>query len=240
MANRFGLEKKKGEPEVVSLFRPRLIDWLGDEGRDPGVLHLAERISTQYLSDPGAPDASVVGTALQVNAIRGDRTLFDRYKKEFEQAKTPAARQRYLGTLGRFQDPALQDEALRYALEGPVRVNEIRVITGGIRSQSDAAHDRAFAWLRQHWAEVTAKMPEEFQASLPGYGNGCSEERISIAQQFFSEPSHKVQGTEKELADVAQEVDDCVGLRKREGTSVAFYLRGLNAGGGTRQAKSAP
>lgn len=230
MAKRFGLEKKEGEPEVVSLLRPQLFDWLGDEGQDSGALGLAERISSQYMKDPGASDPSMVGTALQLHAIRGDRALFERYRKGFEEAKTPAARQRYLGALGRFHDPALQDEALRYALEGPVRVNEIRTITGGIRAQSDRAHDRAFTWLRQHWAEVTAKIPEEFQASLPGYANGCSEERITIAQQFFSEPAHKVAGTEKELSEVVEEVQDCVELRAREGSSVAGYLRTLPGG----------
>jgi aminopeptidase N len=237
MAKRFGLEKKAGEAEVVSLMRPRLFAWLGDEGNDPAALSLATRIANDYMADPAKPDPSMVGTALQLTTMHGDRALFDRYRKAFEEAKTPSARQRYLAALGAVRDPALQDEALRYVLEGPVRVNEMRYITAGIRQQSDRAHDKVFAWLRANYAKVTAKIPEEFQASLPFYANGCSQERIAIAQEFFSDPKHRVQGTEKELAQVVEEVGDCVGLRQREGAAVATYLRGL-AAGGSKTAKS--
>src|SRR5262249_5202262 len=146
----------------------------------------------------------------------------------------PTGRQRYLGGLGAFRDPALQDAALEYALQGPVRVNEIRNITGGIRVQSDQGRDRAFKWLRDHYAEVASKIPEEFQASLPNYARGCDAQRIAIAKAFFSEPAHKVQGTEKELAQVVEAVDDCVGLRGREGPAVGAYLRGLAASGTSR------
>ena len=237
MAKRFGLEKRAGEPEVVSLMRPRLFGWLGDEGKDPAALSLADRIATEYMSDPAKPDPSLVGTALQLRAMHGDRALFDRYRKAFEESKTPTARQRYLAALGAFHDPALQDEALRYALEGPVRLNEMRNITGTMREQSDQAHDRTFAWLRANYARLTAKIPEEVQASLPYYASGCSEQRISIARQFFSDPAHKVQGTEKELSQVVEQVSDCLGLRQREGAAVGSYLRGL-ASGSARQAST--
>jgi alanyl aminopeptidase len=241
MARRFGLEKKAGEPEVVSLFRPQLLDWMADEGQDPQALGLADQMAARYLADPTSVDASLAGTALQLRAMHGDRVLFEAYRKAFEASKTPSDRQRYLGALGRFVDPAIQDEALRYALEGPVRVNEIRVITAGIRGQSDAGRDRAFAWLRQHYAQVSAKIPSEFQAGFPNYAGGCSRERLDLARQFFAEPAHRVPGTEKELSQVGEEVGDCAGLREREGPAVAAFLRALAAGSGARTARgSAP
>src|SRR5262249_37263471 len=133
MAKRFGLEKKPDESEVVSLVRPGLFAWLGDDGNDPAALSLADRLAAGYMKETDSIDPSLAGTSLRLHALNGDRALFDRYCREFEGAKTPAGRQRYLGGLGAFRDPALQDAALEYALHGPVRVNEIRNITGGIR-----------------------------------------------------------------------------------------------------------
>ncbi len=166
--------------------------------------------------------------------MNGDRALFDRYRHEFESAKIPGARQRFLAALGRFHDPALQDEALRYLLEPAVRVNEMRIVVALIRSQSDQAWDRTFDWLRANYAAVTKKMPEEFQASLPAYGGGCSEPRIQIARDFFAQPAHQVQGTPKELEQTVEEVEDCVGLRAREGAAVTAYVRQLASGGDVR------
>ena len=229
MARRFGLEKKAGEADVVSLLRPDLLDWLGDEGRDPEALAVAARLAAQYVSDPAGPDPSLAGRALELRAIGGDRALFERYRHEFENARTPEARQNYLAALGRFHDPAIQDEAMAYVLQPAVRVNEMRVVLGQIRAQSDRANDRAFAWLREHYAQVTAKMPQEFQAGLPVYGSGCSQARIDVAKQFFGAPVHQVPGTAKQLAKVTEAVEDCVGLREREGAPVVAYLRGLAA-----------
>ena len=228
MAQRYGLEKKAGEPEVVSLMRPQLFSLLGERGQDPAALAMADRLAGQYLKDPAAAqDPALVGTALQLHAMKGDRALFDRYRQELENAKTPAARSRYLSALGEFRDPAIQDEALRYVAGGQVRANEIRTIPYGIRSQSDRGRDRVFAWMRAHYTQLTAKMPEAFQASLPGYASGCQAERIAIAKQFFSDPAHQVPGTEKELGQTVEEVEDCVGLRGREGAAVAAYLHRL-------------
>jgi hypothetical protein len=41
---------------------------------------------------------------------------------------------------------------------------------------------------------------------------------------FFAEAAHRVEGTEKELAKVADSVMNCVSLRKREGKAVADFL----------------
>ncbi len=55
VAQRFGLEKKAGEPDVVSLLRPDLDDWLGDEGRDPAALAVADRQRDSTSKIPARP-----------------------------------------------------------------------------------------------------------------------------------------------------------------------------------------
>jgi cytosol alanyl aminopeptidase len=224
---RFGLEKQASEDPTVALMRPRLLTWMGREGRDPAALAIAKTIAAQHLADPASVDASVAPVALQLNAIGGDHALYDRYRTAFEQASDPSIRQRYLMALGCFDDPTLEAEAMRYGLEGPVRPNELAWIPRSIAVRSEAAADRVFAFQREHYEQIAAKLPREFRSFLAGAGAGCSAERYAIAKTFYSDPSRAVPGTDRQLAKVGDLVGDCVSLRQREGPAVAAYLRGL-------------
>ena len=124
MLDRFGMQVVQGEDETVSLLRPRLISWLGDEGEDAEVRRYATKLSQAYMTDPRSVDPALASTALGLAAIEGDRKLFESYKKHFESAKTPVERGRYLSALGGFEDPEIRKDALGYALSGPIRPDE--------------------------------------------------------------------------------------------------------------------
>jgi len=223
--DRFGLQKRPGEPETVSLFRPQLIGWLGIEGNDPEVQRYARGLAEAYMKDPRSVDPALAGTALEVAASVGDHKLFERYRKHFEQARSPVERERYLSVLGSFPDAAIQDEALRYSLEGPVRTTEMFAVPFGL-PHTEASHDLLYRWLTENYQTVVAKMPPDFRAMLVNVGDGCSTERLEAARRFFTAPDHLVDGTEAQLAKVAERVGDCVRLREREGAAVAAYLKG--------------
>ena len=54
---------------------------------------------------------------------------------------------------------------------------------------------------------------------------GCSAEQLARVQAFFAAPGHSVSGTERQLANVADQVHDCLRLREREGAAVAAFLK---------------
>jgi alanyl aminopeptidase len=236
MADRYGLERRAGEEEAVALLRPRLLLSLGDQGRDPKALALADRIAAQVMTDPSKADPALAGNALQLHAIHGDRALFDRYRQGFESAKTPVDRSRYLLALGAFDDAALQQEALRYVLQGPLRPNETFPIPRTIAARSDRGADLVLRWMMDNYDRLKTRLPVEFLAGLPGYAAGCDTTRIETARRFFSDPAHQVQGTMKDLEQVSEQVDDCAGLRGREGGAVAAYLKSLPAASGASRA----
>ncbi len=227
MADRFGLEKKAGESEAVSLVRPRLMAWLGRDGRDEAVLRQAGALAEKFMADPESVDPSLAGVALQLNALHGDHALYQRCRAAFESAKVPAIRRSYLGALGGFDDPAIEEEALRYALEGPLRTNELFAIPFGIANRTDRGADRAFRWVLENYDKIATKLPLAFLPFLTNMASGCSAERLAKAREFFAAPSHDVPGTAKELGQVTDQVNDCVGLRAREGAKVAAYLKTL-------------
>ena len=225
VAARYGLEPRKGEKESVSLLRPRLFSWLGDEGRDRDALALADRMAEQYLKDPATVDAGLASPALDLHAIHGDRALYDRYRAAFEATKSPAERRNYLDALGSFEDAAIKEDALRYATEGPLRASETFTIAAGIGSQSDAGADRALRWVTDNYDHIKSRVPPEFLTRLVGFGGGCDSTRLERARTFFAEPTHQVPGLERSMARTTDQVKDCAGLRGREGAAVEAYLR---------------
>ncbi len=220
---RFGLEARPGEAEAVALFRPRLFQWLGDEGRDPEVRKTAARLADSYMKDKTSIDPALAEVALAVAAIEGDQERFLAYKQGFEEARAPAERDLYLQALGSFGDRKLQDEALAYALEDTVRPTEMFTIPRAF-PDTDEARDRLLSWLMHHFDTIRSGLPPDNLPMLPFFASGCSQTRLGSATEFFRDPSHSFEGAERALDRLADQVTDCVALREREGPSVTDYL----------------
>jgi len=222
--DRFGLQTKPGEDEEVTRFRPQLIGYLGDDGRDLAVAHYADSLAHAFMKDPGSIDPTMITVSISLAAQHGDRAMFEECKRRFESASNPQERSLFLGALGSFRDSAIVTEALAYSLSGPLRPNEFFYIPFGVSAVPKYA-DMSFDWMMEHYEQVMAKMPPLFAAFLPYSAGGCSRERLAKAEAFFGDVSRKVAGTEESLAKVSDQVNDCAGLREREGARVAAYLK---------------
>jgi len=220
---RFGLTRREGESESVSLLRPTLIVTLADEGKDPAVGAFADSLAKAHLSSPGSVDPSLIPAALDVSAMRGNEALFADYKKRFEGAQVPAERSRYLTALGFFRDPKIVDQAVKYTLEGPLRPQELFAIPSVLGSTLEF-EDVPFKWMTENFGTISSKLPPMYLVFMPLFAGGCSQERLEKAKVFFADPQHQVPGYEKELDKVADSVNDCASLRQREGALVSAYL----------------
>ena len=220
---RFGLSHKAGEEDSVTLFRPRLLEVLGEAGDDPDVAAFAKAEARKYLSGAEGGDPTLTEAVLTVAAAHGDRALFDELRSRFETAKIPQERRHFLSALGGFRVPALMDEALIYSLSDKVRPTEMFNIPFNM-TDTASGRDRVFAWATKNYTAITARMPTPFVSQLPHMASGCEEPRLAAAQTFFAEPSHQVAGTLHELAKVQEQVKDCSALRKRESKAVMSFL----------------
>jgi len=220
---RFGLTRKPGEEDSVTLFRPRLIEVLGQDGDDPEVVAFATAAARKYLTDMHSGDASLIEAVLQVAAEHGDRALFDELRGRFETAKIPQERRYFLAALGGFRTPALMDEALRYSLSDKVRPTEMFTVAFNM-TDTASGRDRVFNWATQNYAAITTRMPTPFVSQLPHMAGGCEEPRLAAAQAFFTDATHQVEGTLHELAKVVEQVKDCSALRTRESKAVTSFL----------------
>ena len=220
---RFGLTRREGESDAVSLLRPVLILMLADEGKDARVLAFADSLAKQHIASPGSVDPSMIGAALDLSALHGDEAMFNDYKRRFEQAEIPAERARYLSALGHFREPKIAEEAVRYSLTGPLRPQELFVIPTSLATALEH-EDVPYKWMSENFGTIASKVPPMFMVYMPLMAGGCSLPRLEAAKKFFADPAHVVPGSEKELAKVSDSVTDCAGLREREGTVIAAYL----------------
>ena len=220
--DRIGFEPKAGEGEAVTLLRPHLVRLLGQSGRDEDVRRFAADQARRHMNGEHPSDPSLLEVLLELRAAGGDAAVFDAYRERFEKAATPADRDRFLRALGAFRQPAQRERALAYALAGPLRPTELMTIPRELRS-TVAGEERAWTWTKANYGTIVERLPGEFRSFLPHMAAGCSNERLDDARRFFAD-GHGDDNSQRQLARVAEEVEDCVRLREREGAGVRVWL----------------
>jgi len=221
---RYGVAPRADDPEAVKLIRPAMLSWLGDDGADPEVRALCSKLAADYMANAESVEPTVAGAVLSVAAASGDKALFEAYRAKFEAAKVPAERGRYLSAFSEFNDPAVQDAVLEYALTDKIRPTETFQAVSGM-FETDAGREKVFNWMTRNYATLSGRVPPEFAAYFPYLVSGCSEQRLAAAQKFFAQPENQVDGTQAHLSKVSEGIADCANLREREGKTVAAYLR---------------
>jgi alanyl aminopeptidase len=220
---KIGASPRAGESDSTASLRASLLEALAREGDDAAVLDSMEALAQAYGADPASVDPSIAGTAIGLSALRGDAALFDQYRARFEGATNPADRRHYLAALGSFRDPALTGRALDYVFTGPLRPQEAFTIPQVV-AQEPSARDRTWTWMIGHYDVIRKNTPQDFIIFMPYFAAGCSSTRLAAAKEFFSVPEHDPPGTARELATVAEGVEDCVRLDAREGEAVRKYI----------------
>jgi cytosol alanyl aminopeptidase len=217
---RVGMEPRPGEAASVTSLRPDLLRALGEHGEDQRVRRFATEGARSLLRGETTVAPSLRATVLVLHALDGDAALFAEYRKRFESAATPADRSRFLAGTGGFRAPAVRAEVLAWALT--LRPNELGTLAGAFRD-SRAGRDQVFEWTRANLEAILTRVPPLFHASLANVAAGCERERVQQAKRMFG--ARNVQGADRELTKVGEQVEECVALRSREAASVGAYLR---------------
>jgi alanyl aminopeptidase len=220
---RVGREPAEGEEPGASIARPNLIEALADWGEDRELRAWARAAAERCLEDPRAVPPSLVAVVLETAALDGDAELLTAFRSRFEAASSPSERQHFLNAVASFRNPALQDEALEWALAA-VRSTELAAFSSAL-SETEAGRQKYWEFTREHFDVLAARVSPDWVANFGNVGDGCSLERLEAAETFFGDPVRAVPGTERTLASVRDSVTDCIDLREREGESVARYLR---------------
>jgi len=202
--------------------RAQLFGVLGYYGKDPAVLAQANRIVEQYLADPSSIDATLGETALAIAARNGDAALFDKLQQVFETSTNPELQEGALHLLAEFQNPALVQRSLDFAVSGKVR-NQDAAVQLIIPLEADETRDQAWKYIQAHWEKVQAQLTTAMGGYLIGAtGSFCSAESRDDVKSFFA--AHPVPASEMALRHAIEHIDGCIEMRKLQGPNLKAWL----------------
>jgi alanyl aminopeptidase len=222
--DRHGPAARPDDGPGVAALRAELLESLADWGDDPRAAALGDSLARALLDGRTVEDASLAAVAPRIAARRGDRALFDACVARFGAARSPLERSRWLSALGRFRDPALVEEALRWSLDAPLRPQEALAIPVALSNDAET-RERAWRFVEERWDWIAARVPPALLGNAPRFAGGCSPDRIERARRFFADPAHQGSGWRRTLDETAEDVAACATVRAREAARVAAWLR---------------
>ncbi len=213
-----------GEPPNTTELRAHLFSLLGYLGNDPEVLKQAREMTGKYLADPSSVDPTLARAALGIAAEHGDAALFDQLQKVYETATDPEKKEGALYLLVEFDDPALLERALEYAVSPKVR-NQDTAILFAIVLQIPENRDAAWSFIKAHWDEVQHQLTTDSGSYLvDSAGSFCSAAAHGDVQHFFTE--HPVSAADVALKHALEHIDECIELRRLQEPNLQKWLAG--------------
>ena len=202
---------KSGEASTVTELRATLFGLLGVIGKDPAVLAQARELTDKYLADQTAVDASLGQTAIAIAARNGDAALFDRLQKVYETSTNPELQIGALHLLAEFEEPALAERALNYAISGKVR-NQDAAIQFAIAISNTKTRDLAWQFIQTNWDKVRPLLTTNSGGIVVGAaGAFCSTQTRDDVQKFFT--AHDVEASDVTLRHTIEHINGCIELR---------------------------
>src|SRR5512132_2698740 len=177
-AKELGWAARPGEDSSVMTTRLRVLSILGIIPGDQAVVPEAQRRAAAWLEDRSTLHPDLASLALPLAARRGDRALFDRLLAAARAEKDRTERERLLGALGAFLDPALSSEALKLVLSPELDLRDSTAILYRTMFQIET-WDRGWGVVLEHFDELASRMRDDELTELVGMaGYFCDEARL--------------------------------------------------------------
>lgn len=195
--------------------RSTLVRLLGDHAGDPAVAADARRMLDASLAGHAPLDPTVAGAIVRVAAAHGDAALFDALKAAAARTSSPDEHYRYLYALASFPEPALIDRGLELARSRDMRSQDAAIYISQFFG-NPAARDRAWSFVKAHWAELEPKITisggdTNLVTSLSAF---CDAETRDDIRAFFA--THKLPTASRALAQTMERIANCVELKKTQ------------------------
>ncbi|HEV2135247.1 MAG TPA: M1 family metallopeptidase [Terracidiphilus sp.] len=203
--------------------RATLFGLLGYYGNDPEVIAQARQIAERYTQGSDKTDPTLRWTALPIAARHGDVALYDRLQHMYETSTNPESQIGALRLLAQFEDPALEERALEYAVSGKVRNQDAAI---QLATALEIPTERKLAWsfIRSHWPQIkTLLTPEMGEILVGSAGSFCTAGDRDQVQSFYS--THKVPASSAYLKHAVEQIDGCIQLRQAQEANLKTWLQ---------------
>jgi aminopeptidase N/puromycin-sensitive aminopeptidase len=172
-------------------------------------------------------DAAIMDAAVSLTVAKGDAAMYVKMLQLAQRATDPDMKLDALHTLTRFQAPELVERTLEYAVSGQVRSQDSWMLITLLLSRRET-QDAAWAFVQQHWGEITQRVTENSQARIAeATGAFCTVERRDEVRSFFA--AHPAGSGRRTLARSIDNIDDCIHLRAEQEPELQRWLEAHSA-----------
>ncbi|MDB5857992.1 MAG: peptidase [Ramlibacter sp.] len=209
LATRLGWLPKVRETDAVHSLRSAVLPLVADLGDDAKLRAQARPLAQAWLAGDRARLGALGKRVLQVAARDADARLFDAYLAAAHAAQDSRTRMDILFALGNVRDPALLQRAFMLPLADTLDVRETQSIYEAAGDEPRNA-PALFAFVREHDAQLAARLPEELRASMPRWHEQlCTRADRDALQAFHAGDKLKLPGAPYNLAQALEAVELC-------------------------------
>jgi aminopeptidase N len=218
-----GLNASPGDDDDKRALRATVVQALDQGGNDAGLASDARAALEKSLSGGTPMDATVAGAVTGVAARHGDKALWEALLNASQKANSPDERYRDLYALGSFEDPALIDRGLNFALTPDLRSQDTATFLGAFLA-NPIARPRAWSFVKQHWDQLGPKTTislgdVRFVESLGAFCDAQSRDDI---KNFFT--VHKLPAASRALDQTIERINNCIAMKEKESPAVTTWL----------------
>lgn len=164
--DQLGWDPAPGDDAETRILRGVFTRLLGKVARDEDLLGEARRRVLRYLDDPASLDPDLADAVVSVAAACGDEALFDRYREQNRLAAgDPEMQERFLAGLTAFERGDLVDRALELSQTDEIRPQDRAHFLARLLANREA-RPRAWSFVRDRWAQITAGMDPMLRQNL--------------------------------------------------------------------------
>ncbi len=199
-------------------------------GGDEELAKEARTLTDKWFEDRSAVPPEETAAVLQTAAYYGDKGLFDRFLRQFKQARDHQEKQRILRAMTRFRDPDAIQTGMEAVLHGDVSFIEgQQLLYAG--QHSAETRQLAFDFMKKHIDELAANRPSgggaDAGARFVQVGESfCDAQSEQKLKAFFEPRVDKFVGAPRLLAQTLERINDCIANKSAQEASVENFLKG--------------
>ncbi|HJW57336.1 MAG TPA: M1 family metallopeptidase [Burkholderiaceae bacterium] len=224
-AKALGWLPQEADSDATRALRVALLPLLAETGADPVLRVEAKRHAMQWLGRKNAPKlGGMLRPVLQSAAYSGDQALFDALVTAAATSRESGDRNVIFHALGSFTSPALLQQSMNLALSDRFDPREaVTILRTASESPENAQAVNQF--VRQHYDALLARLPEDYGALLPKWGNMlCSRSERDTFDSFHRQRAALHPGGTRNFLQALETIDLCLANRRMQGGKVKRYL----------------
>jgi aminopeptidase N len=213
--NELGVSAAVADNDDRRALRAVVIAALGATGGDRDVAGKAREVLDRALAGTAPLDSTAADAIIRVAAKHGDAALYDALSAAARRATSPSDRYRYLYALAAFEDPALVQRGLEFALSPELRSQDTATYLGRFLA-NPATSTRAWAFTKQHWTRLAPKLSislgdVRLVQSLQSF---CDPRTRDDIRSFFA--THRLSAASRTLDQTLEHINNCIALKEKQ------------------------